>query len=157
MIGPPDARGGPSHHGAALGRALASMAEAGEAALIEAGFDQLAQPCASCAFRRGSMPNQSAQTVSEALSCLTSDESDFGCHHGLDQEGEPTRHCAGWLRAKAAPWETFKAAIGAALADVKRPAGQRDEIRAAYVEWLIEADPDNRLDDHQRAALWARR
>lgn len=146
----PAPRGGPSQHGAALGQALADLAEAGTSD---------AEPCICCAYRRGSMPNQAASTVSAALSCLTSDDQ-FYCHHALDPDGNPTRRCAGFERATMAiehDFSAFKRAMGKALAGVDAVAGRPDAVRADYEQWLLTADPDNRLDDYQRAALFARR
>ena len=44
-----------------------------------------------------------------------------------------------------------------AMAGVTGIDQSNDPIRADYVAWLETADPDNRLDDYQRAALFARR
>lgn len=50
--------------------------------------------CRDCAFRQGTPGNQSVSTVMGAK------EGPFWCHHDLKADGEPTRHCAGWLAAQ---------------------------------------------------------
>ena len=155
-MGNPDARGGPSAHGAMLGKALARIADAG-AEVIRRSGNCPPEPCRCCAFREGTMPNMAAQTVSDALSCLLTD-SEFGCHHGLDESGEPTRRCAGYIRATFAPFDQMKAAIGDANQEMASIVdGVLDPVRADYQAWLETADPENALDDYQRAALWERR
>jgi hypothetical protein len=99
------------------------------------------------------MPNQSAQTVSGALEALTFDTTIFMCHHGLDETGEPTRECAGYEAARLVSKPRVKAYLAAALAAM--PDGEVDPVRAEYVAFLERVDPSNRLDDYQRAALYA--
>ena len=56
----------PSLHGKLLGEALALMADLGRA---EAPMP-IPEPCLTCAFRKGSVPNQTAGTGKIALDCV---------------------------------------------------------------------------------------
>jgi len=101
------------------------------------------------------MPNQMAATGLTALNIvLRIDSDDFACHHGM-KDGNPTRLCAGYLHAKAAPFEMVKSEISAMkdrLADMSGP----DEVRAAFDAWRARSDPSSTLDDYQLARLFAR-
>jgi hypothetical protein len=110
--------------------------------------------CGCCAFRLGSMPNQCAATVRDALDSLVSPDTDFMCHHALGEAGEPTRKCWGYEAAKLAPFDSFSRHLATAL-EAMPGEDARDAIREGYVQWLETADPENRLDDYQRAALYA--
>lgn len=51
--------------------------------------------CRGCAFRKGSVANQSPNTTCDAEWCLDGDDR-FMCHEHLDGEGNPTRACIGF-------------------------------------------------------------
>lgn len=140
----------PSAHGAALGAALADLAEQGRT-------DATGTPCQGCAFRRGSYANQSAGTVKEALNCTVGIEGPFGCHHGL-VDGQPTRLCAGFVAALNSSHEAKGDALVGALAAMGgyRAEGKADPVREPIDRWLAQVDPEDRLDDYQRSALYAR-
>lgn len=135
----------PSAHGAALGRLLARMVEAGGGA----------EMCATCAFREGSMPNLMAATGLLAMHCaIGTDPAPFGCHHGMQNE-LPTRNCAGWKAAQKAPFELWKTELPRVLADVR--GGGEDAVRAEFDHWWPTVDPRGELDVHQLGRAWARR
>jgi hypothetical protein len=140
----------PSRHGASLGAVLADLAEAGRAA-----DPTVPEPCGTCAFRRGSMPNQMAGTGIVALNTILGiDTDDFACHHGME-DGEPTRLCAGYIAALLAPFSVTKEALiklGSRLDDSSGP----DEVRAAFDAWLAEVDPDGKMDVYQLGRAYAR-
>jgi len=140
----------PSRHGAILGEALAAMERAGRAA-----GPALPDMCATCAFREGCMTNQMAATGSQALNCVLGvDPDEFACHHGM-KEGQPVRYCAGYVAARRAPFPVIKAALSIAMGKLAAASGS-DEVREAFDAWLAEVDPDNRMDDYQRARLYER-
>ena len=56
--------------------------------------------CGDCAFRVGSIPNQSSVTTCIAEQELRDPQGDFMCHHGLAPDGEPALRCLGF-EAKA--------------------------------------------------------
>jgi hypothetical protein len=61
--------------------------------------------CVGCAFRLGSMANQSPITTTDADDCVKGNDR-FMCHEDLDCDGAPTRACAGHsqlIRAKDSP------------------------------------------------------
>lgn len=140
----------PAKHGALLGEALSDIAKAGDV-----GLGILSAACVSCAFREGSLPNQSAGTGILALNCILGiDDSPFGCHHGLD-DGMPSKLCAGYLAAKNAPWDVVKATLAtlnARLANLEGP----DDIRADFDTWLLTHDPDGKMDVYEQARAYAK-
>lgn len=77
----------PCEEGRALGRELARLA----APAIERAA---AIPCASCAFKEGTVPNGCLETVNGAMECAMGGKI-FWCHHGM-KDGSPTRVCRGW-------------------------------------------------------------
>lgn len=87
----------------ALPNALAGYADAAQAKLEAMDLGrELPKRCASCAFTAGTVPNTKAlPTALDALKCLVEDHP-FGCHHGKDADGRPTRLCAGYLMTMAA-------------------------------------------------------
>jgi hypothetical protein len=143
----------PSKHGEALGLALADLADSQVAA-----NPQIRERCADCALRRGTMPNKMAPTLLEAMKCvLRVDPSHFGCHHGLDADGNSTKLCAGYLLCRAAPFERAKAAIfqvGAALNEICDTGG--DMTDPAFAAWRAQHDPNDKMNDYQRAAAYRR-
>lgn len=59
--------------------------------------------CVECAFRLGTAANQSPSTTCDVEWVIGCDEK-FMCHLDLDQDGEPTKHCAGFKQlAEARP------------------------------------------------------
>lgn len=56
--------------------------------------------CHGCAFRLGSIANQSASTTGDAATCIQPGESIFMCHERLDEAGEPTTACRGWAQLR---------------------------------------------------------
>lgn len=139
----------PSRHGALLGEALAKIADAGRKA-----NPGVPDPCLTCAFRLGSMPNQMAGTGKIALDCVTgADPDDFACHHGMD-ENWPTRLCAGYAAARLAPFDVAREALADLVKKLNAAAGD-DEIRARFDAWLAEVDPDGDLDVYQLGRRYA--
>src|SRR5690348_7475831 len=87
-------RNRPSPEGASLGEHLANMTDAAERVLRQT---QPAHPerCGTCAFRRGTVPNQCAATVMDALKCVM-EKVPFHCH---EHEGE--KPCMGFVIASS--------------------------------------------------------
>jgi hypothetical protein len=145
-----EAREQPRADGAVLGEAIAALADAGR--LID---PSVPDPCATCAFRRGTMTNMMPTTVLTAFNCATGvDDSPFGCHHGM-VDGRPTKKCAGWLAAQAADWPDVNRVLGKLQADLDAlpdPEARPD----GYAEWIARIDPEGRLDAYQRGRLWLR-
>ena len=140
----------PSRHGKICGEMLADLADAGRRAL-QVDMDV----CGTCAFRRGSMPNMMAATGLEAMNTVLGiDPDDFACHHGM-KDGRPTKLCAGYLLAKAAPWPEVKARMSKMKDDLAAMSGP-DEVRAAFDAWIEQVDPHHTMDDYQRGRAWAR-
>ncbi len=97
----------PSNHGRALGLELARLADA----MVEA-YPEIPDRCKTCAFREGTIPNQMAGTLVEALNCVVGlDPANFGCHQTLDTSGLPTTLCAGYILARLAPFNDVKQAL----------------------------------------------
>lgn len=65
--------------------------------LLAEGVDE-AGTCRGCAFRRGSVANQSPSTTTDADWCLEGDDR-FMCHEEFNEAGDPTRKCVGFSRA----------------------------------------------------------
>lgn len=146
VTGEPVGMDRPSSHGAALGRFLTRMMEAGGGA----------ETCATCAFREGSLANQSAGTGLIAMHCAIGiDPAAFACHHGM-KDGEPTMLCAGAIAAKAAPFEAWKAGISE-MAHALPTDDQNDPIRIAFDQWREQVDPETRMDVYQLGRAYARR
>lgn len=98
----------PSEHGRILGAEFADLADA-----MAPLWPEIPDRCKTCAFRHGTIPNQMAGTLVEAMHCvLGTDPAPFGCHHKVDKEGRPTKLCSGYMLAKAASFDAVKAAIG---------------------------------------------
>lgn len=105
----------PSPHGRAVGAPLADLADA------QAAMHPEAPPrCKTCAFRHGTRANGYASTVIDALSIVLGiDESNFGCHHSLDDNAQPTTLCVGAFLCQNAPWDDVKAAVAQAKANLE--------------------------------------
>lgn len=88
------------------GKQLARLADRALGRVAETGEPD--ERCATCAFRSGTLPNQCADTISDAVKCVVEGET-FYCH----EKGRMGRPCYGWLAAAAvtsglprgkAPW-----------------------------------------------------
>lgn len=144
----------PSRHGAALGRALAEIADRGREVEDEG------ERCLTCAFRPGTLPNQCAGTLKIALDCLAvmDPSSRFACHHGLQPDGEPTRRCAGYEAAIHAPRSFVTQRIVEAFLQLEVGWGNApDQVRAEFDAWWDQVDPDRKLDVFQLARAYEAR
>lgn len=138
----------PSRHGKLLGEALADLAEAGRIP----GAPDL---CATCAFRRGSMPNQTAATGKLALDIvLRIDTDDFACHHGMS-DGRPTKLCVGAYLAKQVSFTEVRRVIGQ-LRDKLDAMSGTDEVRVTFDRWWDGVDPDKTMSVYELASAYAR-
>jgi hypothetical protein len=88
----------PTPEGRALGEQLARLTEV-ELAKLKPKFPNHAEPCGTCAFRRGTYPNGCLATVMDALKCVVENH-DFMCHE--HRKGEPMTPCTGWFIAVSA-------------------------------------------------------
>jgi hypothetical protein len=61
--------------------------------------------CHGCAFRLGSLANQSPSTTSDVYWCLGGDDR-FMCHEHFDEEGNPTVPCGGHAQILARQKDT---------------------------------------------------
>lgn len=87
--------------GRALGEQMARLA-AKSIAEQKKQFPNMAEPCVTCAFRAGTIPNGCPQTQMDALKALV-EGVPFMCHHSPTNEaGELTELCAGWFAAYSA-------------------------------------------------------
>ncbi len=85
----------PSPEGAELGAHVARVCDGREAKLLARG-ERPPTRCVDCAFRAGTVPNQCASTLMDAIKCLAEGH-EFRCHHGVPDDEEPTRLCAGYV------------------------------------------------------------
>lgn len=58
--------------------------------------------CHGCAFRHGSIANQSLPTTMDAEQCSQPGEQTFMCHEDVDARGVPQSGCRGWAQQRAA-------------------------------------------------------
>lgn len=72
--------------------------------------------CGGCAFRIGSLANQSPTTTDDALYALEEDAK-FWCHEDLDEHGNPTKLCPGWAEAKARSGRRKKSNMASEITD----------------------------------------
>lgn len=100
----------PSAVGEALGQQLARLTET-SLSRLRTRFPDHAEPCESCAFRLGTVPNRCLPTVMDALKCVV-EQTDFYCHQG--PKGKAKHLCTGYMIALVAvadrppgsvPWE----------------------------------------------------
>lgn len=142
----------PSLHGKMLGKALALIAEIGRR---DAPMP-IPDTCLTCAFREGTMPNQTAGTGMVALNCVLRIDTDrFACHHGL-KEGQPQRLCAGYIAAMLAPFSEVRELLAAFHHELAAIEDQPDDVRAAFDAWINRADPERRMDVYQAAREYAK-
>jgi hypothetical protein len=144
----------PSRHGAMLGEVLALLADIGRR---DAPMP-IPESCLTCAFRRGTMPNQTAGTGKIALDCVLGIDRDrFACHHGM-ANGEPKKLCVGAIAARIAPFPEVKEILAAFYDELKTlDDGATDEVRATFDKWIDAADPDRKMDVYQAARAYAKR
>lgn len=90
----------PSPEGAVLGEQLARLADQAEVEDLKRFPDQLPR-CDDCAFRKGTRPNRSMDTLMDAVKCIVEGRP-FYCHKGIPEDGKPKRLCSGWGSAQAA-------------------------------------------------------
>lgn len=143
----------PSKHGAILGEALALIADLGE----RDSPVPLGERCATCAFRKGSVPNQTAGTGTVALNCtLGVDRDRFACHHGM-KDGQAKRICVGYIAARLAPFSSVKEVMAVLMEEIAKADDGTDPIRASFDAWLREVDPGGTMDVYQVARAYLRR
>jgi hypothetical protein len=70
-----------------------------QGAILAAKSDTPAR-CATCAFRLGTIANQSPITTADADYCSHPGEQEFFCHEGAGDNDHPTRACAGFAQAR---------------------------------------------------------
>jgi hypothetical protein len=146
----------PTSYGAILGDALALIAAAGRKDLPQGTI--IPEPCLTCAFREGTLPNRMGGTAKQALDCfLGVDRDRFACHHGM-KDGEPRRLCSGYLAAMVAPFSFAKEVLASAAKNMSAfDASGQDPVRDDYVRWLSAIDPDGKMDVYQIARAYALR
>lgn len=145
----------PSMHGKYLGEALVIIAREGRKQ-VTPGI--IPEPCLTCAFREGTLPNQCAGTGLMALNCTIGVDKDrFACHHGM-KDGDPQKLCVGYVAAKLSPFKFTTEVLSALCAQLQRRDDiAEDQIRADFDVWVSVADPDGKLDVYQLARLYAAR
>jgi hypothetical protein len=146
----------PTGYGKILGDALALIAAAGRKDLPAGTV--IPEPCLTCAFREGTLPNRMGATAKQALDCVLGVDRDcFACHHGM-KNGEPKRLCAGYLAAMIAPFSFVGEVLAFANAELAAfDEAAPDPIRDDYVRWLSALDPDGKLDVYQIDRAYALR
>lgn len=87
----------PTALGRQLGAQLARMADKARAQFIDKN-GKIGEPCHSCAFRRGTVPNGCEETVMDAIKCVM-ESVPFFCH---ETKGNNKPLCAGWYVSQAA-------------------------------------------------------
>jgi hypothetical protein len=142
----------PTIHGQMLGKALALIEMIGRR---DAPMP-IPDTCLTCAFREGSMPNQTAGTGMAALNCVLRIDTDrFACHHGM-KDGDPQRICAGYVAAMIAPFSEVREILAAFQEELATIGDQPDNVRAAFDAWLAKADFERRLDVYRAAREYAK-
>lgn len=142
----------PTKHGSLLGEALALIADLGE----RYSPIPMGERCSTCAFRKGSVPNQSAGTGMIALNCVLGIDRDrFACHHGM-KDGEPKRICVGYMAAILAPFSQVKEVLVFMHENLGKDDGE-DDVREAFDKWLHDFDPKGKLDVYQVARAYQKR
>jgi len=109
--------------GRALGAELARLCDAEESHVRER-HPRSARRCNDCAFRLGTDPNGCPETLMDAVKGLI-EGVPFYCHKHFDENGRPTRLCAGWAICVGteAPLAAMAAAVVPHL-DGDAPAGE---------------------------------
>jgi hypothetical protein len=91
--GEPTVENLPTEEGRALGAELARLCDLEEANVREH-FPRHHPRCDDCAFRAGTDPNGSAETLMDAVKALV-EGVPFYCHKGM-RDGQPQHLCAGY-------------------------------------------------------------
>ena len=142
----------PSQHGRLMGKALALIAALGR----NDSPMPIPETCLTCAFREGSMPNETAEIGIIALNCVLGIDKDrFACHHGM-KDGDPQKICAGYVAALLAPFSKVKEILAAFHEELATIKDEPDAVREAFDRWLAVADPERRMDVYQAARAYAR-
>lgn len=143
----------PTRHGQLVGQAMTMMADRGREEC-----PALPECCLTCAFRPGTIPNESAATLKIAFDAVMGiDDGHFFCHHGL-KDGEPSKVCVGYAAALLAPFPFVKEVL-MTLYDELGTLGegaQLDRVREAFDRRLAKADPNREMDAYQMARAYAR-
>jgi hypothetical protein len=84
----------PTALGKKIGRYLARLTEKCEKSL-RLGGRIVPEPCGTCAFRRGTIPNGCEETVSDAMKAVAERDRTFMCHERPNGEA-PTKVCGGF-------------------------------------------------------------
>lgn len=143
----------PSRHGKLLGAALATISALGRR---DAPMP-IPECCLTCAFREGTMPNETAATGKMALDIVLGIDRDrFACHHGM-KDGEPQKICVGYIAAMLAPFSEVRAILSAFYDELKLINDDApDDVREAFDVWLATADPQQRMDVYEAARAYAK-
>lgn len=142
----------PSTHGKMLGKALALMADLGRR---DAPFP-IPDPCLTCAFREGTMPNQMSATGLMAFNIVLGIDKDrFACHHGM-QDGQPKKLCVGYVAALLAPFSEVREIVQAFHDELKTLGDGPDPVREAFDAWIAKADPERHMDVYEAARAYAK-
>lgn len=81
-----------------LGEQIARLCDVEALKLMREGEWNHDERCASCAFRKGTVPNGCPQTLMDAMKCLM-EKVPFHCHVGEKGEAEV---CSGWFASMQA-------------------------------------------------------
>ena len=135
----------PSEHGAALGRALAHLADS-----EVKDRPSIPERCTTCAFREGTVPNRMAGTLRQALDCVVNPEFEgaFWCHHGVPAGATPTEVCRGFVLACLASKGEFSRLLRTASIELKQIADLEEQGRVMPVIEVDQAGRARVLEDH---------
>lgn len=125
----------PSYNGALVGEVLTMLYDAGIANMKNG---PIGKRCSTCAFKAGTMANQSERITLEALDCTIGlYDAAFGCHSGIKEGEIPKTICQGYIVAKLAPFKVTKEAISTLVKKLKNVV-DKDTIKDAFDSWFIE-------------------
>lgn len=143
----------PSRHGKLLGAALSTISAIGRR---DAPMP-IPDCCLTCAFREGTLPNETAGTGKIALDIVLGIDRDrFACHHDM-KDGQPKKICVGYIAALLAPFSEVRAILEAFYDELKQIDDTTpDDVRLAFDAWLHIADPDQRMDVYEAARAYAK-
>lgn len=82
--------------------------------------------CHGCAYRLGSVANQSPIATADAAHCAEPGELAFHCHADLDENMQPTKVCVGWAQKRGHRNRAYRAAAGEAAAETPASPGSED-------------------------------
>lgn len=97
----------PTPEGIRAGIELARLTDADEVESRKR-FPKMRERCASCAYRRSTIPNGCEETVMDALKASLQGDP-FYCHMDMPADGVPQDLCAGWMITQAAGTEPVEA------------------------------------------------